>query len=366
MVKNTLGSAVLAAVAARNLPPLYPQDVTRDVLEHLRQTQKETIQQIEYGWYPTDSMTVTAHVDDKKIIFGGKGLLENVTLTLTGSEGSYSFPVTSCIPLTKYEPVSAFVHISFSVPDENSRVPLLEMCERGFAMFSFSCGNVTADDDDFSSGLLPYFSDQKAIRQRKVGKMAVWAYAASHVLDYALTLPVIDPHRCAVVGHSRLGKTAVLAGVMDERFSVTISNNSGCSGAALHRGKNGERIFNITDKFSRWFTEEFTAWQNRENELPFDQHTVLGLIAPRLLYVCSATDDGWSDPVSEFLGAAAASDAYAPYGKSGLIADHMPKPWDIFHEGCIGYHLRQGGHDLAPEDWQKFMDFMELHLGGAL
>ena len=110
--------------------------------------------------------------------------------------------------------------------------------------------------------------------------MAVWAYAASRVLDYALTLPVIDPHACAVVGHSRLGKTAVFAGAMDERFALTISNNSGCSGAAIHRGKNGERIFNITDKFSRWFTEDFTAWQNREEELPFDQHTVLGLVAP--------------------------------------------------------------------------------------
>lgn len=363
MKESTLGNEILTALAERALPPLYPQDVTRDVIGHLRHTQKETIQQIEYGWYPTDKMTVSARADEKKIIFGGKGLLEKITLTLCGLRGSYSFPVTSCIPLTRSEPMPAFVHISFSDLNENSRVPLLEMCERGFAVFSFSCGSVTADDDNFTDGLLPYFTDQKAIRNRKVGKMAVWAYAASRVLDYALTLPVIDPHGCAVVGHSRLGKTAVFAGVMDERFAVTISNNSGCSGAALHRGKNGERIFNITDKFSRWFTEDFTAWQNRENELPFDQHTVLGLAAPRLLYVCSAADDGWSDPVSEFLGAAAASDAYTIYGKTGLIADHMPEPGEAFHEGCIGYHLRQGGHDLAPEDWLWFMEYMTLHIG---
>ncbi|MBQ8332470.1 MAG: hypothetical protein IJX93_01695 [Clostridia bacterium] len=222
---------------------------------------------------------------------------------------------------------------------------------------------MTADDDNFEDGLLPYFTDQKAIQNRKVGKMAFWAYAASRVLDYALTLPVIDPHACAVVGHSRLGKTAVFAGAMDERFALTISNNSGCSGAAIHRGKNGERIFNITDKFSRWFTEDFTAWQNREEELPFDQHTVLGLVAPRLLYVCSATDDGWSDPVSEFLGAAAASEAYTVYGKPGLTADHMPEAGDVFHAGYIGYHLRQGGHDLEPEDWIHFMEFMTLHFG---
>ena len=121
----------------------------------------------------------------------------------------------------------------------------------------------------------------------------------------------------------------------------------------------------LTIRLSPWLSNPPRTHLPPKNFLPCGQHTVLGLIAPRLLYVCSAADDGWSDPVSEFLGAAAASDAYAPYGKSGLIADRMPKPWDIFHEGCIGYHLRQGGHDLAPEDWQKFMDFMELHLGGA-
>lgn len=181
------------------------------------------------------------------------------------------------------------------------------------------------------------------------------------MLDYALTLPEIDPAKIAVVGHSRLGKTAVLAGVMDERFALTIANDSGCSGAALHRGKNGERIFNITDKFSRWFTKEFTLWQNREDELPFDQHTVLGLVAPRLLYVCSATNDGWADPVSEFLGAAAASEAYAAVGKTGLVADAFPQPEAPLHEGNIGYHLRSGGHSLAPYDWYCFMDYMDKH-----
>lgn len=358
-----LSQNIMKALAERKLPALFPADepVSSEVLQRVRQEWKTQIQEKEYGFLPTDEMKLSSEILETETVFDGKGTYYYAVLSLTGERGIFRLPVSVCIPKDRKEKCPGFVHIAYSVPKPDSFAPMKELCERGYALFAFDCGDATKDEDEYESGLYSYFQDRNAIKNRKVGKLAVWAYAAMRVLDYALTFDEIDKNRMAVVGHSRLGKAAVFAGAMEERFGYVISNDSGCSGAALHRGKNGEQIKNITEKFERWFTADFCAYSEKEEELPFDQHTVMALVAPRYLYVCSATDDGWADPVSEFLGAAAVSEAYAACGKVGLVADDFPVGGQYFHKGCIGYHLREGGHSLAMEDWDRFMSFMDIH-----
>lgn len=184
-----------------------------------------------------------------------------------------------------------------------------------------------------------------------------------HVMDYVQTLDEIDKENVAIVGHSRLGKTALLTGAFDERFKLTISNNSGQSGAAISRKKGGEKIKNICERFSYWFCSNYKKYSDNEEMLPFDQHYLLSLIAPRNLYVASSSQDTWADPKSEFLACVATNPVYELYNKNGLVYDDKYPTSDTqLWNGSIGYHMREGAHYLSRHDWNRFIEYINKKL----
>lgn len=194
------------------------------------------------------------------------------------------------------------------------------------------------------------------------GCLSLWAFGASRVLDVLLTVPEVDAARISVAGHSRGGKAALWAAAQDDRFETALVNNSGCCGAALNRGKTGESVTSIQTIFPHWFCPNFRAYQNIPVEqMPFDQHQLLGAMAPRPVYVASGSTDYWTDPEAEFAGCKAASPFWEALGLPGLTISEYPEPDTAHPEGMVGYHLRRGGHNLTTWDWMRFCDFEERH-----
>lgn len=346
----------------RNIPALTVMNDGSDATsETWSQRRKELIHLLSeqvYGFTPAAPDHVSAKIlSNEEHVFADKAVQQRIELSFPTPSGSFAFPFDLILPKAS-QPVPLFIVIAFRPLIPDRYLPMEEIIDRGYGVATIYYNEVTTDNGDKTGLLLQYPRDEKT----GWGKIGMWAFAASRVLDYMLTRSEIDPARVAVTGHSRLGKTALWCGAQDERFSLAISNDSGCSGAAITRDKVGETVRDITNNFPYWFCGNYKTWAGREHEMPFEQHMLISLLAPRRVYVCSAEQDSWADPQSEFLSARAASEAWTLLGETGLVAkDALPSVGDVFQDGKVAYHLRSGSHFFSRTDWLHHMAYRDRH-----
>lgn len=218
--------------------------------------------------------------------------------TLNGREFSFPFHVT--VP-DNGKPHPFFVHLNFRDKGFDMYRPTEDVILAGFAIINLCYKDVTSDDEDFTNGL---------------------------------------------------------AGATDTRFRVVCSNGSGCTGAALSRGKEGESLERICFRFPYWFCENYQNHSGHTQEMPFDQHFLIAASAPRFVMVGSASLDAWADPISEQLSCLAAAPAFG----GDFQCDRPAQIGDGFLDGRIGYHLRKGLHYFSRTDWLRLMEFAKKHL----
>ena len=322
-----------------------------------------------YGYSPErpkDEWFEIAKIDRQAM--GGAATLKLVNIHLGAQPEAPVIHLNLFIPNNRTKPAPAFLlicnrdreNIDPTRKIKSDFWPAEQIVARGYAAASFFNGDVAPDKyDGFTTGIHAYLQNPASRKFNSWGTIAAWAWGGSRVMDYFETDPDIDEKHCAVTGHSRGGKTALWCGAQDERWALTISNCSGCSGAAIARRRFGESLKVIQNAFKHWFCGNYRKYIDREDDLPFDQHELVALVAPRAVYVTSADEDLWADQRGEWLAIHEAAPVWKLFGRKGLPSDIMP-PLDkpLIGDG-MGYHIRTGEHNYKVFDWNAHMDLAD-------
>lgn len=323
--------------------------------------------------------------------FGGKAIRRQVRIHLSDNPGAPVINLVRYIPSSASGPVPMLVVLGFVPPsamfgdpvlpegkiwDRSSKslVPLPpqyaaanvggveveKFLDAGFGVAGYYYGDV---DPDFVGGYelgIRHAIDQQDEAERAPdawGSIGAWAWSLSRVQDYLETDPLVASDRVAITGASRLGKTALWAAARDERFAAVIACCSGKKGAGILRRNFGSAAGEDT---SHWMAPNWYQYEENPDALPMDSHMLLGLIAPRPVLLQTGRLDHAADPKGEFLAAVAAGPVYRLLGAKDLGTTSWPPEQPILND--IGYTLSDGGHGMAPGDWDIYLAFLKKHL----
>ena len=340
----------------KNLPDFYGDSLKSvGAWESCRASVLDKILDTEYGVFPKlNKPSTTAEVVG--INFASKAEWTRVSFNFEDKGKHHTVEAELILP-TKKTDYGVLLYIDFSKETPSKYLPVEEIIDGGFGIFKVYYEDITTDNGDFENGLCGLVDGAGT----DFGKIAVWSYMLRVMVDY-LTENSITKN-IAVVGHSRLGKTALLTAAIDTRIMLGCINDSGCCGASLSRFKDEgeEKISDIVRVFPYWFKNSFKQYVNNEERLPFDQHMLISLVAPRNLVIGCARQDHWADNDGAFNSLMLANPVWKLYSKNGFVhSGYECKALDYL-DGELGYYIREGSHFLSREDWQKYMlKFKEL------
>ena len=337
-----------------------------------------------YGVYPgkpSHTHTLVQLIDSNAL--GGTAISKQVRYFLAAGDQAPFIDILLYLPKKSTKPVPVFIGCNFlgnhtvsgdsnilikkvahpvAVAFQQRRWEAAKLIENGYGLATFHYGDVEADSaDGWKTGIRTTLQQDLKTAPEAWSALGAWAWGLSRLMDYLETEKKVNARKVIITGHSRLGKAALWAAANDTRFAAVVSNNSGEGGAAISRRWYGETVERINTRFPHWFVDAYKQYNKRPEALPFDQHMLLALIAPRPLYVASATEDQWADPKGEFLSAKAAEPVYVLFKQEGLGISEMPAPEHPVGKH-IRYHERIGKHDILWYDWQQYIKFANEEL----
>lgn len=345
-----------------------------------------------YGWFPSPTKVTGQVTYTDTNFFDGKATLKLATIML-GEAPAPEVHLLMVIPNRRKSPAPIFLGMNFTgnhslvadphVPvttawmlpelphvvddhateagrgQEAGTWALEQSIDRGYGVATYFCGEVEEDRTNAAGGVRELIHAARA--PDDWGTIAAWAWGLQRVMDYLTTVPEIDRKRIALVGHSRLGKAAMLAGAFDDRAALIIPLQAGCGGTAPSRGQTGESVKKINTAFPEWFCGVFKKFNDQPERLPFDQNCLIALCAPRPVLLGAAAEDTWANPAGAFAMLQAASGAYRLTGADGLAASTMPGTNQLI-DSNLGFYIRPGKHSMTRGDWKLFLDFADRHL----
>ncbi|GAB3939507.1 acetylxylan esterase [Spirosoma harenae] len=323
-----------------------------------------------YGQMPksVDRLTYSIKSENTSAM-SGKATLKEVLIEVAHNQKRLTINLVLFVPTKRTGPVPVFLLINNRGKDNTDPTrahtsdfwPAEMVIDSGYAVAAFHVSDLAPDDTlKYINGVLQLYPEQLTAPNgmRAIG---AWAWGASRVLDYFEKESAIDAKKVAVVGHSRGGKASLWAAAEDQRFAMCFTNCSGNTGAALSRRRFGETVSRINTVFPHWFAKNYKKFNNNEDALPVDQHMLLAAIAPRPLYATNATKDLWADPVGTFLSLKQAEPVYALYGITSKLPVTPPAVNQPVINSPLGYHIREGEHNLTAYDWSNFIKFANIH-----
>lgn len=387
--------------------PLVRWDGTRvstaDEWNHSRRPElKKLFQHYMYGFLPPTPLRTRYESQGLYTdALGGRATLKLVRIN-TGDHGAPQIDLMLLVPNQRTGPVPVFLAMNFCGNHAlmaDARIPVTrgwvyESCKgcreghateegrggqasdwsvdqiisRGYALAAFCSSDIDPDRKDVSEGVyawLANFWNEPAIAEpANRGSIAAWAWGFHRGVDYLVRDPDVNPRQIAVVGHSRNGKTALLAAALDERIALAIPHQAGCGGSAPSRGTVGESVKRINTAFPHWFNANFKQFNDAPDRIPFDQHSLVALCAPRPVLFSNATEDQWANPGGQFEMLRAADPVYKLLGVSGLESSTVPAVKTL-SSGRLGYYIREGKHSMTSDDWRIFLDYADFHLRGT-
>ena len=372
-----------SAVPAYTLPKILATEdgeIIKDKVSWEKERRLELLRLFEdhvYGQMPKayDSINFTLRNHISDVMYGenylknGKASLKEVEITTWRNKDSVSIHLTLFIPNNVEKPAPVFLLINNRAKYNTDPTrfirsqfwPAEMLIDNGYAIAAFHVSDAAPDHKDhYEEGVLRLYPEQV---EKGNGMQAIgaWAWAASRVMDYFEENDAIDAKKVALVGHSRGGKASLWSGAQDQRFALVFSNNSGNTGASLSKRVFGETVKAINDAFPHWFADNYKKYSDNEGALPVDQHMLLSLIAPRPVYVTSATEDLWADPKGTYLSLIEAEKAYDLYDRKSALSPEPPTVNQPIINSFLGYHIREGIHNMTAYDWKNFILFADYH-----
>ena len=356
----------------QNLPPFTKGELSAKTWNDERRNEiLELFRSEVYGRiFDEPSISISHRVADSSPGFmDSRAIRKIVEVTVRRKDREYMFPFCVFIPNgAERKPAPAILtlnvrYLSDTDPSRKTLSPFWPaemMVARGYAAAAIITHEIAPDyTENFTTRFHRLFPEYVSDRPSDAwGAITAWAWGMSRAIDFLVQDPLIDGKEIAIVGHSRGGKTALWCGAQDPRISLVISSCSGCSGAAITRGKTGEHIKDITARFPFWFSANYKKYADNEDTMPFDQHLLLAIVAPRPLYLSEKTLDSWCDPRAEFESLKQVANIYKLSGKANDFGE-MPGPEQGIISGNLGYHLRSGAHDMDEYDWERYLNFCD-------